>query len=130
MSTSTSLFPPTSRWWPEVAVATASIRPPRETYEVFAIGSLNGYIAAAQEGRLSNSLGPLLALSILADRRGLAGEELRVAISALGHALSKYGHEKAASELLTASIQAFVAGADYQSAADLAESVVILRLKG
>jgi hypothetical protein len=111
-----------------MAIATAPIRAPRETHDIDAISTLDEYIAAAQAGHVSESLGPLLALSILADRRGLAGEEIRVAISSLARALNCFGHRQAASELLSASIKAFVAGADHQSAADLAETLAILRL--
>ena len=116
--------------WLDVAITTAPIRVPRETHDIYAISTLDGYIAAAQAGRVSESLGPLLALSILADKRGLAGEEIRVAISALAGALAGFGHSQAASELLSASIEAFVAGADHQSAADLAETLAIIRLTG
>jgi hypothetical protein len=90
---------------------------------VYAISTLDSYIAAAQAGQTQDSLGPLLALSILADRRGLAGQELEAAISVLAGALAKCGHQQAASELLGAAIKAFVAGQDCQSAADLAETL-------
>jgi glutathione S-transferase len=70
----------------------------------------------------------LLALSLLADGRGLAGEEISVAVVALADAFWRYGHERPASELLTACIEAFGVGGDYQSAADLAETLAILRL--
>jgi ABC-type transporter Mla subunit MlaD len=114
--------------WPDVVIPSAPISVPREAHDIYAISTLDAYIAAAQAGRVSESLGPLLALSILADKRGLAGEEIREAISSLARALATFGHRRAASELLSASIQAFVAGADHQSAADLAETLAILRL--
>ncbi len=114
--------------WPDVAISSAPIRVPRETHDIYAISALDAYLAAAEAGRVSESLGPLLALSILADKRGLAGAEIRVAISALARALARFGHREAASELLGASMEAFVAGADHQSAADLAETRAILRV--
>jgi hypothetical protein len=123
-----SLFQTTWPAWPDVAIPASQPRVARETHDIYAISALDAYIAAAQAGTVSESLGPLLALSILADRRGLAGEEIRVAISALASALTSFGHGRAASQLLSASIQAFVAGGDHQSAADLAEMQAILRL--
>ncbi len=111
-----------------MAMSAAPMRVPRETHDIYAISMFDGYIAAAQAGDVSESLGPLLALSILADKRGLAGEEIRVAVSALARALARFGHKEASSELLIASTEASVAGADHQSAADLAETLAILRL--
>jgi hypothetical protein len=111
-----------------MAIATAPIRAPREIHDIYAISTLDAYLAAAQAGSVSESLGPLLALSILADKRGLAGAEIREAVSALAGALATFGHIQASAELLSASIKAFEVGADYQSAADLAETLAIIQL--
>jgi hypothetical protein len=111
-----------------VAISTAQLHVARETHDIYAISMLDGYVASAQAGHVSESFGPLLALSILADRRGLVGEEICVAISTLARALDSFGRKEATSELLGASIRAFVAGGDHQSAADLAETLAILRL--
>ena len=113
--------------WSDVA-ATAPIKRPAEAYEIAGIQALQDYSLAAAVGALDSSLGPLLALSVMAGRTGLAGAEIFVKVKALGQALAAHGQAGTARELLEGAMRGFVAGGDYQAAADAAELLAVLAL--
>jgi hypothetical protein len=110
--------------WSEGA-ASAPIKRPSEAYEIAGIQAFQDYSLAAAVGALDSSLGPLLALSIIAGRSGLQGVEIFVKIEALAQSLAAHGRTSAARELLEGATRGFLAGGDHQSAADLAELVAV-----
>src|ERR1700730_5873582 len=110
--------------WPEVA-STAPIKRPAEAYEIAGIQALQDYSLAAAVGALDSSLGPLLALSVIAGRTGLEGAESFAKVKAWTHALAGHGQAGVARELLEGTIRGFLAGGDHQAAADAAELLVV-----
>jgi hypothetical protein len=108
----------------EEEVPLMSATPSRRRYEASEISGIlafQKYSVAAQAGAIASSLGPLLALSLMAVRTGLSGEEIASVVQAMAEALAVHGHRQAARELLEGAIRGFVAGGDHQAAADLAE---------
>lgn len=110
--------------WSEVA-GSAPIKRPREAYEIAGIQALQDYSLAAAVGALDSSLGPLLALSVIAGRNGLEGAEIFAKVRALAQALAAHGQAVAATELIEGAIRGFVAGSDHQAVADLAEVLAV-----
>jgi hypothetical protein len=96
-----------------------------EANEIAAIAAFHEYGLAAQQGAIGHSLGPLLALSVMAARTGLSGEEVASVVQAMAEALAAHGHQQASRELLEGAIGGFVAGGDHQVAADLAELLAL-----
>jgi hypothetical protein len=127
-STSTSLYLRTWRWWLEVTPS-VPVRKPLEAGEIIAIQALQMYLAKATAGSLDSSLGPLLALSVMAVRNGLAGEEVFAIARSLGETLHAHGHHRAAREVLGGAIAGFIEGGDHQAAADAFELLAIMRLE-
>jgi hypothetical protein len=97
------------------------VRSRYEAGEIHGILAFQKYSVAAQTGAIASSLGPLLALSLMAARTGLSGEEVASVVQAMAGALAAHGHRQASTELLEGAIRGFVAGGDHQAAADLAE---------
>jgi hypothetical protein len=110
--------------WSEVA-ASAPIKRPHEAYEIAGIQALHDYSLAAAVGALDSSLGPLLALSLIAGRAGLEGDEVFAKVTVLTQALAAHGQAGAARELIQGAIRGFVSGGDHQAAADLAEVLAV-----
>jgi hypothetical protein len=110
--------------WSAVA-ASSPIKRPAEAYEIAGIQALQDYSLAAAIDGLDSALGPLLALSVIAGRTGLEGDEIFVKVKALAEALAAHGRAGAARELLEGATRGFVAGGDHQSAADLAELLAV-----
>jgi hypothetical protein len=122
--TSSSAAHDNSSNWSEVA-ASALIKRPSEAYEIAGIQAFQDYSLAAAVGGLDSSLGPLLALSVIAGRTGLAGAEIFAKVKGLAQALAAHGQAGTAREVLEGAVRGFVAGGDHQAAADLAELVVL-----
>lgn len=98
-----------------------TVRRRYEASEIFGINASQKYSLAAQTGAIASSLGPLLALSLMAARTGLHGAEVASMVQVMAEALASNGYRHAAKELLEGAIRGFVAGGDHQAAADLAE---------
>jgi hypothetical protein len=114
----------------EEEVSVMSETPVRRRYEageIVGILAFQEYSLAAQTGGIASSLGPLLALSLMAARTGLSGEEVSSVVQAMAEALAAHGHRQASTELLEGAIRGFVAGGDHQAAADLAELLALSR---
>lgn len=100
-----------------------------EASEIFGILAFQKYSVAAQAGGIASSLGPLLALSLIAARTGLQGEEVASVVQTMARALAAHGHRQASTELLEGAIRGFVAGGDPQAAADVLELLAVMRLQ-
>ena len=125
--TSSSTAHDNSSNWSEVA-ASALIKRPSEAYEIAGIRAFQDYSLAAAVGGLDSSLGPLLALSVMAGRTGLQGAEIFVKVKAMAQALAAHGQPGTARDLLEGSMRGFVAGGDYQAVADAAELLALLAM--
>jgi hypothetical protein len=101
------------------------VRTRTEANEIAAIVAFHKYGLAAEAGAIDRSLGPLLALSVMAARTGLSGEEVASVVQSMAEALAAHGHQQASRELLVGAIRGFVAGGDHQAAADLAELLAL-----
>jgi hypothetical protein len=110
---------------PDLSLRIGPGRTKTETNEIAAILALHRYGLAAQAGVIDRSLGPLLALSVMAARTGLSGDEVASVVRAMSEALATHGHQQASRELLEGAIGGFVVGGDHQAAADLAELLVL-----
>ncbi|HEV1997978.1 MAG TPA: hypothetical protein VGR61_07615 [Candidatus Dormibacteraeota bacterium] len=99
----------------------------REACEIHGLVVLQDYLAAARAGVAFDSLGPLLALSLVDVAGGMSGPQLFSTIENLAGAMRGCQRDDAASELLRGAARGFANSGDYQSLADTIELANVTR---
>ena len=93
----------------------------RETCEIQGLNALQDYLAVARAGAGFDSLGPLLALSLVDVAGGMRGPELFGIIDDLAVAMHGCRRDDAAGELLRGGARGFAKSGDHQALADIIE---------
>ena len=98
--------------------------PTREACEIHGLVALQDYVTAARAGASFDSLGPLLALSLVDAAGGMHGSQLSVSIAELARAMGGAG----ARELLSGAARGFARSGDHQALADTIEMANIANM--
>ena len=93
----------------------------REACEIHGLVRLQDYLTAARAGVTFDSLGPLLALSLVDVAGGMRGPQLFDTLADLARAMRGAQSGGAANELLSGAARGFAKSGDHQALADTIE---------
>jgi hypothetical protein len=99
---------------------------PAESYEIAAIQALQECSALARRQGMTDTLHPILAMSVLCENRALRGEAIRARVIEIADATDT---GELAAEFLNRAAGGFARCSDVQSAAELMEAAALRRLK-
>jgi hypothetical protein len=99
----------------------------REACEIHGLLALQDYVTAARAGAAFDSLGPLLALSLVDVAGGLSGAHMFATVEELARAMRACRHDDAAHDILRGAARGFAKSGDHQGLADTIELANVAR---